>query len=80
MILLDTGTPGTSGEIYSEDADGETRIRKHLKTCLQTCLAILTIHRDQALKRCITRLQQLKEKTYLYSLVLSIITIAEINA
>ena len=25
MVLLDTGTPGTSREIYSEDADGETR-------------------------------------------------------
>ena len=24
MVLLDTGTPGTSREIYSEDADGET--------------------------------------------------------
>ena len=27
MILLDTGTPGTSREIYSEDADGEIRTR-----------------------------------------------------
>ena len=25
VVLPDTGTPGTSGEIYSEDADGETR-------------------------------------------------------
>ena len=24
MVLLDTETPGTSREIYSEDADGET--------------------------------------------------------
>ena len=24
MVLLDTGTPGTSREIYNEDADGET--------------------------------------------------------
>ena len=24
VVLLDTGTPGTSREIYSEDADGET--------------------------------------------------------
>ena len=24
MVLLDTGTPGSSREIYSEDADGET--------------------------------------------------------
>ena len=27
MVLLDTGTPGTSREIYSEDADDETRTR-----------------------------------------------------
>ena len=27
MVLPDTGTPGTSGEIYSKDADGETRTR-----------------------------------------------------
>ena len=27
MVLLDTGTPGTSREIYSEDADGETQTR-----------------------------------------------------
>ena len=27
MVLLDTGTSGTSREIYSEDADGETQIR-----------------------------------------------------
>ena len=27
MILLDTGTPDASREIYSEDADGETRTR-----------------------------------------------------
>ena len=25
MVLLDTGIPGTSREIYSEDADGETQ-------------------------------------------------------
>ena len=25
MVLLDTETPGTSREIYSEDAEGETR-------------------------------------------------------
>ena len=25
VVLLNTGTPGTSGEIYSEDADGEAR-------------------------------------------------------
>ena len=27
VVLLDTGTPGTSREIYSEDADSETRTR-----------------------------------------------------
>ena len=27
MVLLDTGTPGTSREIYSEGADGEIRTR-----------------------------------------------------
>ena len=27
MILLDTGTPGTSGEIYGEDADDGTQVR-----------------------------------------------------
>ena len=27
VVLLDTGTLGTNGEIYSEDADGETRTR-----------------------------------------------------
>ena len=30
MVLLDTRTPGTSREIYSEDADGETRTRQPL--------------------------------------------------
>ena len=25
VVLLDTGTPGTSREVYSEDANGETR-------------------------------------------------------
>ena len=25
VVLLDTGTPGTSREIYSEDAEGEAR-------------------------------------------------------
>ena len=25
MVLLGTGTPATNREIYSEDADGETR-------------------------------------------------------
>ena len=27
VVLLDTRTPGTSGEIFSEDADGETQTR-----------------------------------------------------
>ena len=27
VVLLDSGTPATSREIYSEDADGETRTR-----------------------------------------------------
>ena len=27
VVLLDTGTPGTSREIFSEDADGEIRTR-----------------------------------------------------
>ena len=27
MVLLDTETPGTSREIYSEDAEGEARTR-----------------------------------------------------
>ena len=27
VVLLGTGTPGTSREIYSEDVDGETRTR-----------------------------------------------------
>ena len=27
VVLLDTGTPGTSREIFSEDADRETRTR-----------------------------------------------------
>ena len=30
VVLLDTGTPGTSREIYSEAADGETRTRNPL--------------------------------------------------
>ena len=28
MVLLDTRTPGTCREIYSEDAEGETRTHK----------------------------------------------------
>ena len=30
MVLLDTGTPGTSREIFSEDADSETGTRKRV--------------------------------------------------
>ena len=30
VVLLDTGTPGTSREIFSEDAGGETGIRNPL--------------------------------------------------
>ena len=30
VVLLDTGTPGTSREILIEDADGETRTQKPL--------------------------------------------------
>ena len=30
VVLLDTGTPGTSREIYSEDADDGTRTRNPL--------------------------------------------------
>ena len=29
VVLLDTETPGTSREIFSEDTDGETRTRNH---------------------------------------------------
>ena len=29
-VLLDTGTPGTSREIFSEDANGETQVRNPL--------------------------------------------------
>ena len=35
MVLLDTGTPGTSREIYSEDADDGTRTQEiimHIKS------------------------------------------------
>ena len=32
MVLLDTGTSGTSREIYSEDANGEIRTRNLLIT------------------------------------------------
>ena len=30
VVLLDTGTPGTSREIYSEDANGENRTHNPL--------------------------------------------------
>ena len=32
LFLVDTGTLGTSGEIYIEDADGEIRSRYPLST------------------------------------------------
>ena len=39
MVLPDKGTPGTSREIYSEDADDETRTSFKKKTDgLRTCL------------------------------------------
>ena len=41
VVLLDTGTPGTSREIYSEDADGETRTRNP-----SNCLAQWLEHLD----------------------------------
>ena len=31
MVLLDTGTPGTSREIFSEDADDDKQVQLHLK-------------------------------------------------
>ena len=34
MVLLDTETPGTSGEIYSDDAEGKARTRDPLITNL----------------------------------------------
>ena len=37
MVLLDTGTPGTSREIYSEVADGETRTRFEVAEQLRGC-------------------------------------------
>ena len=42
MVLLDTGTPGTSREIYSEDADGETRTRN--PSVIMTDLCSLNCH------------------------------------
>ena len=35
VVLLDTGTPGTSGEIYSKDADDGTRTRNPSVTWLE---------------------------------------------
>ena len=54
---------------------------KSLKTCSQTrACDPHNLYGDQALKRCTRRMQQLKEKTYLQNVVLSIIAIDEINA
>ena len=39
MVLLNTGTPGTSIKIYSEDADGETGTRNQMD-CKNSALAI----------------------------------------
>ena len=36
MVLLDTGTPGTSREIYNEDADGETRTQMRSQSQLRS--------------------------------------------
>ena len=36
MVLLDTGTPGTSRQILSEDANGETRTP--VNNCLNSSL------------------------------------------
>ena len=36
MVLLDTATSGTSRDIFSEDADGETRTR--VNNCLNSSL------------------------------------------
>ena len=41
MVLLETRTPGTSREIYSEDADDGTRTRIYLSSW---CIALLYIH------------------------------------
>ena len=40
VVLLETGTPGTSREIYSEDADGETRTRYYNRGVPSSCLTI----------------------------------------
>ena len=41
MVLLDTGTAGTSREIYSEDADGGWRIREIYS---EDTIGILTVN------------------------------------
>ena len=35
VVLLDTGTPGTSRDIYSEDANGETFSAGTRSSCVQ---------------------------------------------
>ena len=42
MVLLDTETPGTSREIYSEDADGETQTRNPGVASSSLTIGILT--------------------------------------
>ena len=37
VVPLDTGTPGTSREIFSEDADDETRISSSFLSSVQQC-------------------------------------------
>ena len=44
MVLLDTGTPGTSREIYSEDADGETRTCNPGVASSSLTIGILTVN------------------------------------
>ena len=48
MVLLDTETPGTSREIYSEDADGETRTRNPWITITQD---LHKIYKDYKVKK-----------------------------
>ena len=44
MVLLDTGTPGTSGEIYSEDADDGTRSTRFITERLRVRVPSSTEH------------------------------------
>ena len=43
MVLLDTETPGTSREIYNEDADGETRTIYYLLFIIYVSYTSITI-------------------------------------